>query len=92
MLNKCFRKAEDDLVQRNVDEEPRLQSCQSQIHPANLNNNDVEECARILERVTLIKDTNIDLQDIDVAPLENFSESNDSDFGVECKRRYLEGQ
>ena len=43
---------------------------------------DVDECARILERVTLIKDTNIDLQDIDVAPLENFSESNDSDFGV----------
>ncbi len=34
---------------------------------------DVEECVRILERATLIKETKIDLQDIDVAPLENFS-------------------
>ena len=44
---------------------------------------DVEECARILERASLIKDANIDLQDIDVAPLENFSESEDCEFGVE---------
>ncbi|XP_023348803.1 uncharacterized protein LOC111717542 [Eurytemora carolleeae] len=32
--------------------------------------NDVEECARILERASLIKETHIDLQDIDVSPLE----------------------
>ena len=31
---------------------------------------DVEECARILERASLIKETHIDLEDIDVAPLE----------------------
>jgi len=31
---------------------------------------DVEECARILERASLIKETHIDLQDIDVVPLE----------------------
>ncbi|XP_023345031.1 uncharacterized protein LOC111714206 [Eurytemora carolleeae] len=31
---------------------------------------DVEECARILERATLIKETHIDLQDIDVVNLE----------------------
>jgi len=36
---------------------------------------DVEECARILEIATLIKETHIDLQDFDVALLENFSES-----------------
>jgi len=34
---------------------------------------DVEECVRSLERATLIKETRIDLQDIDVATLENFS-------------------
>ena len=46
---------------------------------------DVEECARILERVTLIKDSNIDLQDIDVAALEKLLESDGCEFGVDVK-------